>query len=126
LAGCQEAGDAVDLGGLQRFIQGHRRQDGGKAPGKHGFPCPRRTDQQDVVGPRGGYLERALGGPLTPDIREVDRIWNRDRHQIVQIHAGRADRRLAREVGAGLRQGAGPVDLQVPNDPGLGQVVRRQ
>jgi hypothetical protein len=33
-AGAGEAGDAMDAGGLQRFGQAHRRQDGGQAGGE--------------------------------------------------------------------------------------------
>jgi hypothetical protein len=43
-----EAGDAMDAGGLNRFGQGHGRQDGGEPPGQH--PCARsRTAKNEKV-----------------------------------------------------------------------------
>ena len=45
----EQPGDAVNLGRLDRFLQRHRRDDGGDAFGKHRFAGAGRTDHQDVV-----------------------------------------------------------------------------
>ena len=36
-AGIEHAGDGVNLGGFERFLEGERGQDGGQALGQHGF-----------------------------------------------------------------------------------------
>ena len=69
----EHAGDAVDLGGLQRFFKTKRRQDGGHALGQHGLAGARRADHQDVMAAGAGHFEGALGGVLAADIFEVDR-----------------------------------------------------
>jgi hypothetical protein len=45
----RQAGDAVDTRGLDRFGQGHRRQDGGKAPCQHRLARPRRAEQEEII-----------------------------------------------------------------------------
>ncbi len=69
----QDAGDAVDLGGLERLLEGQRRQDAGQALGQHGLARARRPDHEHVVHAGGGHLERALGGGLAAHVAEVER-----------------------------------------------------
>ena len=49
-AGAGEAGDAVELCGLDGFGEGHRRQDGGQPPGQHRLARPGRADEEDIMG----------------------------------------------------------------------------
>ena len=44
-----EAGDAVDTRGLNGLGEGHRRQNGGEAPGQHRLARPGRTKQEDIM-----------------------------------------------------------------------------
>jgi hypothetical protein len=49
LAGGEVAGDGVELGGFQGFVEGEGREDGGQPLGQHGLPRARRPHQEDVV-----------------------------------------------------------------------------
>ena len=73
-AGIEHAGDAVNLGGLQRFFKGEGRQDGRHAFGEHGLAGAWRADHQDVVAAGAGDFERALGGLLAANVFEVDDV----------------------------------------------------
>ena len=70
--GIEDAGDGVDLGGLERFFEGERREDRRQALGEHGLAGAGRADHEDVVAAGGGDFESALGGVLAADIFEVD------------------------------------------------------
>ena len=67
----EHAGDAMNLGRLQRFFEGQRRHDGGHALGQHGLAAARRSDHQDVVPAGAGDLDRALGRVLSAHIFEI-------------------------------------------------------
>jgi hypothetical protein len=77
------------------------------------------------VGAGGGDLQGALGGRLAADVGEVHRIRNPFRHKGVQVHASGGDRLVSLEVSADLREGPGASHLQILNDRGFGQIVRR-
>ncbi len=55
-----QGGPVVELG-----------QQAGQPLGEHGLARPRRTLEQDVVGPGGGDLDRALGELLAGDVGEI-------------------------------------------------------
>src|SRR5262249_4659902 len=57
----EQARDAVDGGHLDRLVDGEGREDGGQATREHGLARAGGPDQQQVVAPGGGHLERALG-----------------------------------------------------------------
>jgi hypothetical protein len=78
------------------------------------------------VGAGGGDFESPLGGRLAADVREVGRIRSWLCHKGVQIDDGRRDRAAAEQVGAGFDQRSGTPNFQALNDPGFGQIVRRQ
>jgi hypothetical protein len=44
-----EAGNAVDVRGLEGFGEGHGRLDGGEPPAQHRFPRARRAEQEEDV-----------------------------------------------------------------------------
>ena len=67
----EDAGDGVDLGGLEGFFEAQRREDGGQALGEHGFAGAGRADHEDVVATGGGDFESALGYVLAADVAEV-------------------------------------------------------
>ena len=52
----QDAGDGMDLGGLEGLLKTQRREDGGEAFGEHGFAGARRPDHKDVVATGGCHL----------------------------------------------------------------------
>ena len=69
----EQTGDGVDLGGLQRFFKGERRQDGRQPLGQHRLAGAGRADHQHVVAAGGGDFEGALGRVLAAHVSEVDR-----------------------------------------------------
>ena len=71
-AGIEHAGDGVNLGGLERFVEGERGEDRRQALGQHGFAGAGRADHENVVAAGRGHFERALGGLLAAHIAEVD------------------------------------------------------
>ena len=64
----------MNAGGFDRFIERHRRQNGGDAFGQHGFSGAGRADQQNVVATGAGYFQGALGGHLTAHVAHIDGI----------------------------------------------------
>jgi hypothetical protein len=50
-----EAGDAVNTRGLKGLGQGHLGEDRLQAPGKHRFPCSRKSQEKDVMGRTPAY-----------------------------------------------------------------------
>ena len=44
-----EAGDGVDFGGLDGFVEGHAGEDGGKAAREHGLAGAWGADEEDVI-----------------------------------------------------------------------------
>src|ERR1700733_1633111 len=72
--GVEDAGDGVDLGGLQRFFEAEGREDGGQALGEHGLAGTGRTDHEDVVTAGCGHFEGALGGMLAAHVGEIQRV----------------------------------------------------
>ena len=67
----QHARDAVNLGGLNRFVKGEGRQDGGNALGQHGFAGAGRPDHQNVVATRRGHFNGAFGVKLALDVAKI-------------------------------------------------------
>ena len=67
----EDAGDGVDLGGFEGFLEAQRREDRGEALGEHGFAGAGRADHEDVVATGGGDFEGALGDVLAADVAEV-------------------------------------------------------
>jgi hypothetical protein len=61
-----EAGDTVNARGLNRFGEGHRRQDGGEPPCQHRRARPRGTEEKDVMDrtPAFGSPEHAALGDV--------------------------------------------------------------
>ena len=68
----EHSGDAVNLGGLERFFEGEGRQDGRHAFGQHGLAGAGRADHEDVVASGAGDLDGTLGGLLSAHVFEVD------------------------------------------------------
>ena len=66
--------NAVDLGHLQLFFVGKRRQNAGNALAGHAFAYAGRADHQQPVTPGSSYLRCPLYGLLTADIREIRRL----------------------------------------------------
>ena len=73
----EDAGDGVDLGGLERLFEAQRREDRGQALGEHRLAGAGRADHEDVVAAGGGDLERALGDVLAADVAEVGEVLER-------------------------------------------------
>jgi hypothetical protein len=116
----------VDLGGLQRLIQAHGRQNGRESPRQHGLSRSGRADQENVVTAGGGNLERALGGGLAPHIRKVGLVRRGAGYQGGDVGACGLNCLLAGEMGAGLQQCASAADLEPFYHRCLGDVGLRE
>ena len=117
----QQPGDGVHLGGLEGFVEVHRREDARHAAGEHRLARAGRPDEEHVVRSCRRDLERAQGLGLAADVAHVGRgalARGRARRRGVGVHAAleRADR-LA-EVSAG-------VHAEALHDGGLGGVLGR-
>ena len=121
-AGVEDSGDAVDFGGLERFFESERRQDGGHALGQHGFAGAGRADHQDVVASGAGDFDGALGGLLAADVFEIDQEFLGFVQQGVAIGFQRDDA-VARvyEVDY-IEQGADGVDVDSADHGGFAGV----
>src|SRR6266849_566553 len=74
LSGPEAAGDGPEGGGLDRLLEGKRRQERGQPPREHGLAGARRPDEQRVVAAGGRDLQRALAGGLAAHVYEVDAL----------------------------------------------------
>ena len=122
----QHAGHAVNLGGLDRFVESERGQDGGNAFGQHGFARAGRPDHQDVVTAGRGHLNGAFGVELAFDVAKIHRVLAglRQHRRRVDVHG----RELARFVDQvqGFRQRAQSVNLHVLHHGGFRGIFERQ
>jgi hypothetical protein len=71
--GVEHAGDGVDLGGLEGFFEGERRENGWQPLSEHGLSRAGRADHENVVTASGRHFKGALGSLLAANILEVDR-----------------------------------------------------
>jgi hypothetical protein len=62
----------VDRGHLGRLVVAERREDPRHPPREHRLAPSGRSDHEEVVSPRRGDLERALGLDLPANVREVE------------------------------------------------------
>src|SRR5262249_36211805 len=65
----QDTSHAVDLRGLQGFLEGERWKNAWNAFGQHGLARAGWTDHQDVVTAGAGNFERPLGGCMAASLR---------------------------------------------------------
>jgi hypothetical protein len=70
-----EAGDGVNARGLERFSDGHRRQDGGESPCQHRLARPRGAEQEDVVVRTPAYHFASPELLALPSANTVDLLW---------------------------------------------------
>ena len=70
-ARAQGTGHRMHARHLQRLLAGQRRQDARQAPGRHGLATARRAEQQRVVAPGRGDLQRPLQPVLAAQVGEV-------------------------------------------------------
>ena len=69
--GGQLVGDRVDAGDVQRFVDGHARQDAGQGARQQGLASAGRADHEDVMPTSGGHFQGTLDVFLTLDLAEV-------------------------------------------------------
>mgnify|MGYP007016531951 CR=1 FL=1 len=82
----QKPRDRMELCGLDRFPEGHVRQDGGQPFREHALARARRPDQQQIMPAGRGDLERALRERLALDLGQVGN--GRPRRLAVRVRAG--------------------------------------
>src|SRR5438034_8788805 len=68
----EQAGDAMNLRRLNRFIERERRNNGRNAFCEHRFSRPRRTDHQTVVTTSDSHFDGALNVPLPFNVAEIN------------------------------------------------------
>ncbi|OQA25721.1 MAG: hypothetical protein BWY59_01664 [Verrucomicrobia bacterium ADurb.Bin345] len=115
----QLAGDAVDFCRLERFLEIHRRQDGGHALGEHGFARAGRADGENIVPARHRDFERALRRLLSLHVAivivvDAVRIENR-----LHIHAMRGHYQLVRQEVRRLSQRLHRIHFEPVHHRGL-------
>ncbi len=121
-AAAQQAGDAVDLGGLDGLIEGQRRQNAGESFRKHRLAGPRRANHQDVVGAGGGNFQSPLGGGLAAHVAKVQRC-GRLRLMPVGSRRGRFEIVGPGDHGHDFRQAARAVHLDVLHHRRFGRIL---
>ena len=103
LARRQQADDAVNLGRLQRLVQGQRRQNRRQPFGQHGFAGARRADEQHVVPAGRGDFQGALHVFLAFDLGKIQFVVVRLVENFGDVHFRRRDFDFAFEKTAPLR-----------------------
>ena len=117
------AGDAVNAGGLDGFVEGHWREDRGNALGEHGFPGSRGADEQDVVTARASDFEGTLGGLLAVHVAHIDGVPSGFTQNLVRIDVnGLEGFRRVHEID-GLRKRFQGKDFDAVDNSGLAGVV---
>ena len=71
LRGVEASGRRCDAGALHRLVVVQGRQQSRQAARQQGFAAAWRPDHQDRVRAGGGYLQRALGQLMAPDIAQI-------------------------------------------------------
>ena len=100
----KQAGNRVDLGGFNRLVETHRRQNSRKPARQHGLTGTRRPDQHDVVPAGHRHFHRALRLILPFDVFEIDVIHALLRKQLFAIDRQRNPGLFAIEQFHYLRQ----------------------
>ena len=121
----EQAGDAVDFGGFDRLVFGHRRHDGGQALGEHRLAGAGRADHQEVVAARHGDLERALDVVLAFDIVEVDVITGLLAKELPAVDFLRGNVAVAFQQVDRLAQVGDAIDIDALDQAGFAGVVQR-
>src|SRR5579885_70092 len=83
----EQPGHAVDLGGLDGFVESERRQNRRDALGQHRLPSPRRADHQNVVAAGRSDFNGALGVHLAFDVVEIDVVSAALVQHFCRVHA---------------------------------------
>jgi len=110
------ARDAGDHRGFECFGRAEARQDAGQAGGEQRFTRAGRPDHQQIMRSARRDLERALGGLLSLDLREVrppPRLFGLARN-------GGGQQRRAAQVGQQREQVGGGEDFDLPRPRRLG------
>ena len=118
----QQAYDAVNLCGLNRFIERKRRNDRRNAFGQHRFAGPRRTNHQGVVAARDGDFDCAFYVALSFHIAEIDVVTLMCSEEFAQISACRQKRNFAAQKGERLPQILHAVDVDLIDHCGFKRV----
>src|SRR5881296_62290 len=84
----EQAGDAVDLGRLDRFIE-RRRDNGRDAFCQHRFPRTWGADHQNIMSAGDGYFDRAFDVRLAFHVVEIEIVALVHSEKVAQISAGR-------------------------------------
>ena len=118
----QHTSNAVNACGLNRFVEGHRRQYRGNALGHHGLAGTRRPDEQNVVSPGAGDFQSALGGLLAAHIAQIHTVLGgfAQEQPRVNVHRLKRFRRIYQIDG--LRQGLQGEDVYAFHNRGLASV----
>ena len=120
----QNAGDAVDLGGLDGLGEGQRRQGSRETLGQHRLPGTGRADHQDVVRTGGRHFQRPFGHGLAPDVAKIER-GACFHGQAVSIRPGGNEVIRTGQHGNGFRQAFHAVHVHSLDDGRLARIFHR-
>jgi hypothetical protein len=123
LPGREQAHDAVNLSGLERFIERERRQNRGEAFREHRLPRARGTDEQDIVTAGGGNLQGALDALLPFHFGKIHFVVVLVAEDLRHVHFGRRNSNFAFEELRGFAQILNGDDLKAGDDGGFGRVI---
>ena len=119
----EEAGDGVDLGGLDGFVFAHVGHDGGQALGEHGLAGAGWADEKNIMVPGDGDFEGSLDVVLAFDVFEVDFVAALGLEEFFTVELEGGDGALASEVVVGLIEAGDGDDLDAFGDGGFGGVL---
>jgi len=119
LFAAQHSGNAVDLGALDRFLDRHRRDDGGDAFRQHRFPGSGRADHEQVVAAGDGHFDCALHVSLPFHVAEVDFVILMRFEKCSQVAAGRLHRGLSADELESLPEILDTVDVDAFDHSGF-------
>ena len=118
----EQAGDAVDLGGLNRFIHRERRDYGRDTFGQHRFARSRWADHQDIMSTGDSYFDCAFDMALAFHIAEIDVITLVRSEKLAQISACGQKRDFAAQKRERLPQILHTVDIDLVDHRSLERV----
>ncbi len=119
----ENAGDGMNLGGLEGFLEAQRREDRREALGEHGFAGAGWADHEDVVATGSGDFEGALGDVLAANVAKIGLILD----SFVEEGCAIDDQRLSEDaaLGGGVEEFADfeergdGIDVDAGDDGGL-------
>src|SRR5262245_18397400 len=120
--GIEQAGDAVDLGGLNRLIERERGDNSRDAFSQHRFARARWADHQHIMTTGDAYFDCALDMALAFDVAKIDVVALVRSEKLAQISARGQKRNFAAQKCERLPEILHAVDIDLVDHCGFGRV----